>query len=67
MTAKKASIKFFLGKIRAYLDAEQDVKKKSKRYCEAEKALTRLEKLFAGEVGKLSLKACRNDSHVMGG
>ncbi len=67
MDIKKANIKSLLAKIRTYLNAEQDAKKKGKRYIEAEKALARLEKLFAGEVGKLELKACKSTSRVVNG
>jgi hypothetical protein len=62
---KKANIQLLLGKIRTYLDAEQDAKKKGKRYIEAERSLARLEKLFAGEVGKLELQPCRTDSRII--
>ena len=65
MDSKKANILLLLAKIRAYLDAEQDAKKKGKRYVEAEKSLARLEKLFAGEVGKLELQPCRTDSRII--
>jgi hypothetical protein len=67
MDVKKANLKLLLGKIRVYLDAEQDAKKKGKRYIEAEKALSRLEKIFAGEAGKLELQPCRTDIRMIGG
>lgn len=65
MNIKKANIQLLLGKIRTYLDAEQNAKKKGKRYIEAEKSLARLEKLFSGEVGKLELQPCRNANRVI--
>jgi hypothetical protein len=65
MDIKKANIQFLLAKIRTYLNAEQDAKKKGKRYIEAEKALSRLEKLFAGEIGKLELKACKSEMRII--
>lgn len=67
MDVKKANIKFLLGKVRTYLDAEPDAKKKGKRYMEARKALARLEKLFSGEIGKLELRACKSNIRVVGG
>lgn len=65
MDSKKANLNLLLSKIRAYLNAEPDAKKKGKRYIEAKKALSRLEKLFGGEVGKLELRACKTDSRII--
>jgi hypothetical protein len=65
MDAKKTNVRLLLGKIRTYLNAQPAAMKKGKRFVEAEKALARLEKLFAGEVGKLELKACKTDIRVI--
>ena len=67
MDIKKANVGLLLGKIRTYLDAQPDAKKKGKRFVEAEKALAKLEKLFADKDGMLQMVACRVDGHVMKG
>jgi hypothetical protein len=67
MDIKKANVNLLLARIRTYLDAQPPEKRKGKRFIEAEKALARLEKIFAGKDGMLELKACRSDIHVMGG
>jgi hypothetical protein len=59
MDIKKANMNLLLGKIRTYLDAQPEAKKKGKRFIEAEKALVRLEKSFAGKVGKTKKLACK--------
>ncbi|MDD8012872.1 MAG: hypothetical protein PHX05_05290 [Acidobacteriota bacterium] len=60
MDAKKTNMNLLLGKIRTYLDAQPTARKKGKRFMEAEKALARLEKMFAGQDGVLELRACRS-------
>jgi hypothetical protein len=65
MDIKKANVNLLLGRIRAYLDGQPEAKKKGKRYIEAEKALARLEKIFAGKDGQLELVACRASIRVM--
>jgi hypothetical protein len=65
MDIKKANVNLLLGRIRAYLDAQPEAKKKGKRYIEAEKSLSRLEKIFAGKDGQLELVACRANIRVM--
>lgn len=60
MDIKKANVNLLLGRIRAYLDAQPEAKKKGKRFIEADKALARLEKIFAGEEGMLELRVCRS-------
>ena len=59
MEIKRTSMNLLLGKIRAYLDAQPEGKKKGKRFIEAEKALARLEKIFSGKVGNARKLACR--------
>jgi hypothetical protein len=60
MDIKKANMNLLLGKIRTYLDAQPEAKKKGKRFIEAEKALVKLEKIFAGKDGLLEVAACRS-------
>jgi len=59
MDIKKANVNLLLGKIRTYLDAQPGEKKKGKRFIEAEKALAKLEKIFAEQVGKTKMLACK--------
>jgi hypothetical protein len=59
MDIKKANMNLLLGKIRAYLNAQPEGKKKGKGFIEAEKALARLEKIFTGKIGKTKKLACR--------
>ncbi len=58
MDIKKANVNLLLGKIRTHLKTQPDEKKKGKKFLEADKALARLEKLFAGKGGELQLVAC---------
>jgi hypothetical protein len=67
MDIKKANVNLLLGKIRTYLDAQPEARKKGKRFVEAEKALVKLEKVFAGKEGELQLVACRKNQPVFGG
>lgn len=59
MDIKKANVNLLLGKIGIYLNAQPEERKKGKRFIEAEKALARLQKLFAGKDGLLEIAACR--------
>lgn len=65
MDIKKVNMNLLLGKIRTYLDTQPEAKKKGKRFIEAEKALARLEKMFAGQDGMLELRACRTTIPAM--
>lgn len=65
MDIKKANVNLLLGRIRAYLDGQPQARKKGQRYIEAEKALVRLEKIFAGEKGMLEMKFCRSTIPAM--
>jgi hypothetical protein len=65
MDIKKANVNLLLGKIRTYLDAQPEAKKKGKRFMEAEKALAKLEKLYADKDGMLQLVACRTDTRII--
>ncbi len=67
MDIKKANVNLLLGKIRTYLDAQPEAKKKGKRFMEAEKALAKLEKLYADKDGMLQLVACKTDGRVING
>ncbi|MBN2344968.1 MAG: hypothetical protein JXO51_01170 [Candidatus Aminicenantes bacterium] len=67
MDIKKANVNLLLGKIRIYLDSQPQSRKKGKRFIEADKALARLEKMFADKEGQLQLVACRGDQHVIKG
>ena len=67
MDIKKANVNLLLGKIRTYLDAQPEAKKKGKRFMEAEKALARLEKLYAKKEGMLELVACKSKFPIMNG
>lgn len=59
MDIKKANVNLLLGKMRAYLDSQPETRKRGKRFIEAEKALAKLEKVFAGEDGVLEMRVCR--------
>ena len=48
-----------LGKIRTYLDTQPEAKKKGKRFIEAEKALAKLEKVFADKKGMVKKVPCK--------
>lgn len=65
MDIKKANVNLLLGKIRTYLDAQPDAKKKGKRFMEAEKALAKLEKVFADKDGMLELVACKSGRNAL--
>lgn len=65
MDIKQANIQLLLGKIRAYLDAQPVERKKGKRFIEAEKALARLEKMFAGKAALRKADPCRFTSNVI--
>jgi len=65
MDIKKANVNLLLGKIRTYLDAQPDEKKKGKRFIEAEKALARLEKVFADKAGMLELVVCKSGRNAI--
>jgi hypothetical protein len=67
MDIKKANVNLLLGKIRTYLDAQPETRKKGKRFMEAEKALAKLEKLYAQKEGMLELVACKSNSRVVNG
>jgi hypothetical protein len=59
MDIKKANMNLLLGKIRAYLDTQPEAKKKGKRFIEAEKALAKLEKVFADKKGMVEKVPCK--------
>ena len=65
MDIKNAHVHLLLGKIRAYLNAQPEEKKKGKRFIEAQKALLRLEKIFAGQVGKVKMLACKKGHPII--
>jgi hypothetical protein len=65
MDIKKANVNLLLGKIRTYLDAQPETRKKGKRFMEAEKALAKLEKVFAGKDGMLGLVACKGTENAL--
>lgn len=67
MDIKKANVNLLLGKIRTYLDAQPDAKKKGKRFIEAHKALAKLEKLFVEKERRLKSVSCASKKPVMGG
>lgn len=63
MNIKKKNLKLLLGKIRTYLDAQPEEKKKGKRFIEAEKALAQLEKVLSEKVGELVI--CRKNQPAL--
>jgi len=65
MDIKKVNMNLLLGKIRIYLDTQPEAKKKGKRFIEAEKALAKLEKIFAGKDGMLELLACKGTGNAI--
>lgn len=60
MDIKKANVNLLLAKLRAYLDSLPADKRKGKKYVEAQKALARLETIFAGQKGMLEMRPCRD-------
>ena len=67
MDIKKANVNLLLGKIRTYLDEQPEGRKKGKRFMEAEKALAKLENVFADKEGELQLVICRKNQPVLKG
>lgn len=67
MDIKKANVNLLLGKIRTYLDKQPEGRKKGKRFMEAEKALAKLQKFFAGQDGVIEVKACKSGIRVIDG
>ena len=67
MDIKKANVNLLLGKIRTYLDAQPEAKKKGKRFIEAQKALVKLEKLFIEKEALLKSVPCSSKKPSMGG
>jgi hypothetical protein len=65
MEIKKSSINLLLGKIRTYLDVQPVERRKGKRFMEAEKALARLEKIFAAKHAMWKQDPCRFTSNVI--
>ena len=65
MDIKKANVNLLLAKLRAYLDSVPADKRKGKKYVEAQKALARLETIFAGQKGMLEMRLCRNTIPAM--
>jgi len=59
MDIKKANVNLLLGKIRDYLDSQPDARKKGKRFIEADKALARLEKVFADQKSMVKKIPCK--------
>jgi len=57
------SMKLLLGKIRTYLDAQPEAMRRGKKFIEAEKSLTKLEKIFAEKVGELVI--CRKNQPML--
>jgi hypothetical protein len=67
MDIKKANVNLLLGKVGELLKGLPAETKKGAEFTEAEKALAKLQELFADKDGELQLIACRTDSHVMKG
>ena len=67
MDIKKANVNLLLGKIRTYLDAQPDAKKKGKRFIEAHKALVKLETLFVEKEARPKSMLCSAKKPSMGG
>ncbi|MBU4267339.1 MAG: hypothetical protein KJ808_00590 [Acidobacteria bacterium] len=67
MDIKKANVNLLLGKVGELLKGLPDDAKKGDEFSEAEKALAKLQDLFAGQDGEIELLACRGDAHVING
>ena len=65
MDIEKANVRLLLEKVRAYLDSVPAERRKGKRFVEAEKALARLEKLFADKEVKTQLVGCGREHPEM--
>jgi hypothetical protein len=65
MGIKRANMNLLLRKVRAFLNSIPPENRKGKKFLEAKKALSRLEKLFAGKNGELELVCCRKDQGVI--
>lgn len=67
MEIKKVNVNLLLGKIRTYLDAQPQARKKGKRFSEAEKALAQVERIFVEKEGRLKSAPCSTKKPSMGG
>ena len=65
MDIKKANVNLLLGKIRTYLDTQPEAKKKGKRLIEAEKALAKLEQVFADKKGMVEKVLCKTTQNAI--
>lgn len=59
MNIKKANVNLLLGKVGELLKGLPDDAKKGNEFSEAEKALAKLQELFAGKDGEIDVVACR--------
>jgi hypothetical protein len=60
MDIKKANVNLLLGKVGELLKGLPDGAKAGNEFSEAEKALAKLQELFAGKEGEIELAACRS-------
>ena len=67
MDIKQANVLLLLGKIKELLVSLSPEVKKGEKFVAAEKALGKLDELFAGKEGEVQLLACRKGQPVMGG
>lgn len=67
MDIKKANVNLLLGKVGELLKGLPADAKKGDEFIEAEKALAKLQELFAGQEGELELKACRSKIPIIEG
>jgi len=67
MDIKKANVNLLLGKVGELLKGLPDDAKKGDEFSEAEKAVAKLQELFAGQDGEIELMACRSDIRVING
>jgi hypothetical protein len=67
MDIKKANVNLLLGKVGELLKGLPDDAKKGDEFSEAEKALAKLQDLFADKDGEIELLACRSEKPVYEG
>jgi hypothetical protein len=65
MDIKKANVNLLLGKVSELLKGIPIDAKTGNEFAEAEKALAKLQELFAGKDGEIELVACRSKTPVL--
>ena len=67
MDIKKANVNLLLGKVGELLKGLPDDAKTGNEFSEAEKALAKLQELFAGKDNEIEFAACRSKKPIIDG